>query len=64
MLFQSEIDKSIGLDYSIGFEWRPWLNDNVILLGGVAFLTPGAGFKNLLTDKTLYSPFAVLTVTY
>ena len=64
VLFQSEIDKVIGLDYSVGFQWRPWLNDNIIITTGASVFTPGDGFKNILTDETLYTPFAVLTVTY
>jgi Carboxypeptidase regulatory-like domain len=64
VLFQENIDKAIGLDYSVGVQWRPWLNDNVIVTGGVSVFTPGEGFKNILTDSTLYTPFLVLTLTY
>ena len=64
LLFQSEIDKAIGIDTSIGFEYRPWLNDNVIIQTGVSVFTPSQGFENILTSDTLYTPFAVLTLTY
>ena len=64
MLFQSEIDRAIGIDYSVGFEYRPWLNDNVIIQTGVAVFTPSQGFENILTSDTLYTPFVVLTLTY
>ena len=64
VLFQSEIDKAIGIDYSIGFEYRPWLNDNVIIQTGVSVFTPSQGFENILTSDTLYTPFAVVTLIY
>jgi len=64
VLFQSEIDKAIGIDYSIGFEYRPSLNDNVIIQTGVSVFTPSRGFENILTSDTLYTPFVVLTLTY
>jgi hypothetical protein len=64
VLFQSQIDKAIGVDYSVGFQYRPWLNDNAIITAGVSAFTPGKGFKDILTDGLLYTPFAVLTLTY
>jgi len=64
LLFQSEIDKAIGIDTSIGFEYRPWLNDNVIIQTGVSVFTPSQGFENILTSDTLYTPFVVATLTY
>ena len=64
VLFQSEIANAIGIDSSVGFEWRPWLNDNVILQTGVSVFTPAAGFENILTSDTLYTPFSVLTLIY
>ncbi len=64
LLFQSRIGKEIGIDYSVGFQYRPWLNDNVIVTAGASVFTPLRGFKNLLTRETLYTPFVVLTLTY
>ena len=64
VLFQSVIDKAIGIDTSVGFEYRPWLNDNVIIQTGVSLFAPAQGFENLLTSDTLYTPFAVLTFRY
>ena len=64
VLFQREIDKAIGLDYGVGVEYRPWLNDNVVVQSGVSFLTPSEGFKNILTSDALYTPFVVLTLKY
>ncbi len=64
VLFQDAVEKPIGLDYSLGAQYRPWLNDNVIITGGVSVFTPGSGFKQVLESRTLYSPFVVLTFTY
>ena len=64
VLFQSEIDKSIGMDYSVGFRYRPALNDNVVITAGGSFFVPSAGFKNLLTSNPLFAPFVVLTLKY
>jgi hypothetical protein len=64
LLFQGEIDRAIGLDYSVGVQYRPALNDNVLVTGGVSVFTPGRGFKQILASGTLYTPFVVLTLTY
>ena len=45
--FQNNIHPTIGVDLSIGLEYRPLLSDNIILTGGYACLLPGAGFKDL-----------------
>ncbi len=45
--FQGHINRTIGVDLSIGLEYRPLLNDNIILTGGYACLVPGAGMKDL-----------------
>jgi hypothetical protein len=64
LLFQGQIDKEIGLDYSVGVQYRPALNDNVVFTGGVSVFSPGKGFKQLLTTGVLYTPFVVVTLTY
>jgi hypothetical protein len=64
VLFQSAIDKSIGMDYGVGFQYRPALNDNIVITGGASIFVPSAGFKNLLTTEPLYAPFVVLTLRY
>ena len=64
-LKQDKINREIGLDMSIGFEYRPLLNNNVIFTVGVGTLFPGDGFKKLYeTDKNLYSVFTSLTLTF
>lgn len=45
--FQNNINRTIGVDLSVGFEYRPRLSDNVIWTCGYACLIPGAGLKDL-----------------
>lgn len=45
--FQDRIDPEIGLDLSMGIEYRPFLNDNVQIIGGLAAFIPGKGFDDL-----------------
>ena len=40
VLFQSNIEKTIGMDYSVGFQWRPTLNDQIIVTGGASLFMP------------------------
>jgi hypothetical protein len=64
VLFQSNIEKPIGMDYSVGFQYRPTLNDQITVTAGASLFTPSAGFKNLLTADKLFAPFVVLTLRY
>ena len=64
ILFQDTISRQIGLDYSIGAQYRPWLNDNAVISAGLSIFSPGSGFKQMLTGTLLYSPFVMLTLTY
>jgi hypothetical protein len=58
LLFQSDIPVSLGLDYSVGFVYRPILSDNMVFIGGVSGLTPGSGLRKIYTSKTLFSAFS------
>jgi hypothetical protein len=68
--FQSDIDPEIGLDLSVGFEWRPFHNDNAIVLFGVSALIPDEGFKDLYATygdgdvETLFASFFEAILTY
>jgi hypothetical protein len=57
LIFQSPIRHGIGLDSSIGFQYRPPLSDNIVILVGVSSLVPNQGFKDIYTSKTLWSVF-------
>lgn len=76
--FQDRIDSEIGVDMSLGIEYRPLLSDNVIMLFGVSGLVPGSGFRDLfgkttpftienasnVKADTLYAAFFELAMTY
>jgi len=64
VLFQANIDKQIGMDYSAGVTWRPTLNDQIVITAGGSIFMPTAGFKNILTADRLFAPFVVLTLRY
>jgi hypothetical protein len=64
ILHDNKIGRDIGLDYSIGVSYRPFLNNNAIINVGAAALTPGNGFKDIYSAQTLYSLFMGITLTY
>lgn len=75
VLFQPSIRKDIGIDYSIGFQYRPLLTNNIILSLGASAFAPLDGFKDIYTSncsgegcgtgsEILYSAFAGVTLTY
>lgn len=64
-LNQPAIHKQIGLDYSLGILWRPFLNNNAIFTFGVAALSPLDGFKDIYqTSDIQYSSFGSLVLTF
>jgi hypothetical protein len=56
--------RDIGLDYSVGMQYRPLLNNNIIFNVGLSFLTPADEFKRIYNSQTLYSTFTSVTFTY
>jgi hypothetical protein len=65
VLFQGDIDRELGFDVSAGVRWRPYLNNNVIVVGGVAAFLPGAGFEDIYQDgDALYQLFTNLILTF
>ena len=50
LLFQNRIRHSIGVDYSVGVAYRPFLVNNVTLTFGASTLQPGGGFRDIYTD--------------
>ncbi|MCA9241362.1 MAG: hypothetical protein KDA37_14225 [Planctomycetales bacterium] len=53
--FQGNIKEEIGTDLSIGMEYRPLHNDNVIFVLGYAALIPDQGFKDLFGQTTPFT---------
>ena len=64
ILFQASIRHSIGVDYGAGVTYRPPLSENIVLTGGAAMLTPGAGFRDIYGGKTLFSLFTSVKLTF
>ncbi len=46
-LFVGDVNKYIGADLSTGLEYRPLLNNNILIQGGFAGLFAGKGFSDL-----------------
>jgi len=64
-LNQNDIAEEIGVEVNLGFIWRPWLTNNVMLQAGAAALFPGEGFEDVFeSDDVLYSVFFQLTLVY
>ncbi|MFQ5607183.1 MAG: hypothetical protein ACE5GA_04490 [Candidatus Zixiibacteriota bacterium] len=64
-LNQPNIGNEIGLDYSLGVIYRPFLNNNAQFTASAAALTPYTGFIDIYdTKKTQFALAASLTLTY
>lgn len=64
-LNQPAIHKQIGLDYSLGIVYRPFLNNNAIIVFGVAALTPFDGWKDIFeSSQTQYAVLTSVVLTY
>ena len=64
ILHQPQVRRAIGADYSVGLIYRPLLNQNIVLTGGFAYFTPGAGFKDIQQGGDRYSAFFSATLTF
>lgn len=64
VLFQSGIRHGIGVDSGFGAQYRPLLNDNVVLTGGFGALFPGSGFKAIYNGRVLYSGFVNMRLVF
>lgn len=67
--YQDNIDQEIGTDLSTGVEWRPLLNNNVLIIAGVSGLLPGTGFEDLYNPLRgdvdgLFASFMDVALTY
>jgi hypothetical protein len=64
VLQDERIGRDIGVDLSLGVQYRPLLNNNVVIDVGAAALLPGSGFTNIYGSDVLYSSFCALTLRY
>lgn len=65
ILNQNGIDSHIGYELNLSTQYRPALNNNVILTLGGSLFFPGDGFTDIYdTDETLWQVFAGVTLAY
>lgn len=65
ILFQDNIREELGFDLSAGLRYRPFLTNNVVLVGGAAVFVPGQGFKDIYeNDDPLYHVFTNLILQF
>ena len=58
--------RELGTDFSVGAQWRPFYNQNVIINGSFSMLKLGEGLKDLFGDRKepFYSGFINAILTY
>ncbi len=59
-LFTNHIHRGIGGDFGTGIIYRPPLSENMVFEAGVTGLVPAQGLRDVYTNKTLVSGFALL----
>ncbi|HEV2095185.1 MAG TPA: hypothetical protein VGQ82_01655, partial [Chthoniobacterales bacterium] len=52
VLFTNHASNDIGLDCSLGLQWRPLLTDNIMITAGAGFLIPGQGYREIYRANT------------
>jgi len=52
VLFTNHASNDLGLDCSLGFQWRPLLTENIIFTAGAGFFVPGQGYKDIYRANT------------
>lgn len=52
VLVTDKVASEIGYDASLGFQYRPWLTDNVIISAGFGALLPGTGYRDIYRSST------------
>jgi hypothetical protein len=57
LLFQSGIHAGVGADSGIGVSYRPPLSENIVITGGFNAFEPFQGFRDILTNRMLFSVF-------
>jgi hypothetical protein len=53
LLFQPNISHNIGVDFGIGVQYRPFLNQNMVISAGGAAFAMGSGLKDVYSQQTL-----------
>ena len=62
---QANISRSLGTDLSLAVQYRPYMTQNIVFNGSVAWLQPGAAYRQLFPSAKLpYSVLANLLLTF
>ena len=64
LLKQPAIRDDVGIDLSLGVEYRPFLNNNVVVKGFGAILQPFGGFSDVFETNTLYQVGTKVLLTF
>jgi len=64
LLHDNKLGNTLGIDYSIGVQYRPFLNQNAIFSAGFAAFQPLGGYKDIFQSDMQYSIFLGMTWTY
>jgi hypothetical protein len=65
LLQAADIDKSIGLEFFVGTQYRPFLTNNVVLQFGASALFPDDGFARIYdSDDVRYAVFTNIITTW
>lgn len=64
LLFQSPIHKNIGLDMSLGGQYRPPLSENIVLSFGAGAMRLGRGLRDVYDRRWFTSVFANLRLQF
>ncbi len=51
-LFTNNVDRELGYDISLGFTYRPLLNENIIINAGFGAFLPGQGYRDIYRELT------------
>jgi hypothetical protein len=55
VLLQAPIHNGVGVDSGLGVTYRPPLTENMVITGAFNTFSPAEGFRDMFTDKTLFS---------
>jgi len=55
ILLQAPIHNGVGVDSGFGVTYRPPLTENMVITGAFNAFSPAQGFRDIFTDKTLFS---------
>ena len=64
LLKQPDVRNDVGVDVSLGLEYRPFLNNNVIVKGFGALFQPLGGFQDIFETDSQYQVGTEIVLVY